>query len=181
MPKRRYIDPTGLNNLQERLVSVNRVAKVIQGGRIFSFSAVVVVGDGEGHVGVGIGKAREVSEAIRKGGEQARKAIVQVPLKDRTIPHEVIADFGASTVLLKPAAPGTGVIAGGPVRAVVESAGIHNILTKCLGSTNAINVVRATIKGLEQLRSAEDVYRRRGLVRRVAAVARGSAVTNESA
>ncbi len=165
MPESVSIDPASLN-LEERLVNVNRVAKVVRGGRTFSFNAVVVVGDGDGHVGIGIGKAREVSEAIRKGGEKARKAVVRVPLAGTTIPHDITAKYGASRVMLKPAAPGTGVIAGGPVRAVVESAGVHDILTKSLGSNNAINVVKATMVALGLLQSPDSAYARLGRRRR---------------
>lgn len=153
----------GENEIVDRLVSLNRVAKVVKGGRRFSFSALVVAGDGNGSVGSGMGKANEVPEAIRKGFEQAKKNLFKVPLVDGSIPHEVIGQFGAGEVLLKPASEGTGVIAGGAVRAVLESAGVHNILTKCIGSTNPHNVVRATIDALRQLRSAEETAERRGL------------------
>jgi len=149
--------------LTERVVQINRVSKVVKGGRRFSFSAIVVVGDGRGHVGAGLGKADEVPGAINKGREDAKKHVMLVPLVDRTIPHQVVADFGAARVVLRPASKGTGVIAGGSVRAVVESAGISDILSKSLGSTNPVNVVRATIKALSLLRSAETVRQMRGL------------------
>ncbi len=148
--------------LTERVVSLNRVSKTVKGGRIMKFSALIVVGDGQGHVGAGIGKAAEVPEAIRKGIEDAKKNIVKISMKDTTIPHDIVGKYDASMVIMKPAAPGTGVIAGGAVRAVVEMAGIRDIRTKALRSRNKINVVHATINGLKALEDAAQVAARRG-------------------
>lgn len=160
--KRKRIDVSGLD-LKERVVSINRVCKVVKGGKRYKFSALVVVGDGERYVGVGMGKAREVPEAIRKGIEDAKKNMIEVKKIGTTIPHAVIGEFGAAKVFLRPAAPGTGVIAGGAIRAILELGGIKDILTKSIGrTTNPINVARATIEALLQLKTTEDIERLRG-------------------
>src|SRR5688500_3998421 len=150
------INPEPLGELTERVIHINRVAKVVKGGKRFSFAALIVVGDGEGHVGVGLGKANEVPEAIRKGADQAKKRLFKVALKGTTIPHEVVGHYGSGKVVLRPASDGTGVIAGATVRHLLEAAGVHNILSKSLGTKNPHNVIRATVAGLKALRSAEE-------------------------
>ncbi len=157
------IDPDSLEDLTERVIHINRVAKVVKGGRRFSFSALVVVGDGNGHVGVGMGKANEVPESIRKGTDAAKKNLFRVPLSGRTIPHKVVGHWGAGRIVLRPASEGTGVIAGGAMRPVLEAAGVKDVLAKILGTTNAHNVVNATVAALKGLESPTEVARRRGL------------------
>ncbi|MHC4797615.1 MAG: 30S ribosomal protein S5 [Planctomycetota bacterium] len=157
------INPTELDLKEENLIRINRVAKVVTGGRRFSFNSIVAVGDGQGHVGIGFGKANEVASAISKARENAKKNLFKVPIINGTLPHAITAKFGASKILLKPAAPGTGLIASAPIRAVLEQAGYTDVLTKCTGSTNALNVVRATVAALRTIKDAIEVARKRGV------------------
>jgi small subunit ribosomal protein S5 len=163
LPKIKKVKPSELEGLREKLVMINRTAKVVKGGKRIRFSAIVVVGDKNGHVGIGLGKGREVTDAIQKASENAKKNIVEVPIVNGTVPHEIVAKFGASKVLIKPAAPGTGIIAGGAVRAVLELAGVQNVLTKCFGSTNPHNVVKATLKALTSMIDAKTMAAKRGM------------------
>jgi len=160
---KRSINPSEIEFKEEKVVKINRVAKVVKGGRRFSFNAIVVVGDGNGHVGVGLGKANEVMNSVNKGKENAKKSVVRVPIVNGTLPHAVIGKYGAGRVMLKPASPGTGIIAGGAIRAIMEQVGITDVLAKILGTRNPHNVIKATMDGLENLEDATEIARRRGI------------------
>jgi len=160
---KRSINPSEIEFKEEKVVKINRVAKVVKGGRRFSFNAIVVVGDGNGHVGVGLGKANEVMNSVNKGKENAKKSVVRVPIVNGTLPHAVIGKYGAGRVMLKPASPGTGIIAGGAIRAIMEQVGITDVLAKILGTRNPHNVIKATMDGLEDLEDATEIARRRGI------------------
>jgi len=160
---KRSINPSEIEFKEEKVVKINRVAKVVKGGRRFSFNAIVVVGDGAGHIGVGLGKANEVMSAVNKGKENAKKSVVRIPVVNGTLPHAVIGRYGAGRVMLKPASPGTGIIAGGPIRAIMEQAGVTDVLAKTLGTRNPHNVIKATMAGLAELEDANEVARKRGI------------------
>jgi len=160
---KRSINPSEIEFKEEKVVKINRVAKVVKGGRRFSFNAIVVVGDGNGHVGVGLGKANEVMNSVNKGKENAKKSVVRIPVVNGTLPHAVIGKYGAGRVMLKPASPGTGIIAGGAIRAIMEQAGVTDVLAKILGTRNPHNVIKATMNGLENLEDATEISRRRGI------------------
>jgi small subunit ribosomal protein S5 len=160
---KRSINPSEIEFKEEKVVKINRVAKVVKGGRRFSFNAIVVVGDGNGHVGVGLGKANEVMNSVNKGKENAKKSVVHIPIVNGTLPHAIIGKYGAGRVMLKPASPGTGIIAGGAIRAIMEQVGITDVLAKILGTRNPHNVIKATMNGLESLEDATEIARRRGI------------------